>query len=319
MNQERLDLHGEMEEGNKGAAQFTQAGSPSSFPLDDFARSLPDDNLREILSNIKPLKRKTYQDLKIEQTNNMPIEVLVFSLYWVDKKSMREVAREAFTSRDKVERIMLRSGIPRRDMSTAKQIVFENENRKREIVAKIHTQESDEKRENKMRQWFIDHAEERNMFALASLKARRKNLERREQQVREALGVHPEFALFRLHYIEGYSVAEISARTSLKESKIRSLMREHGVKNLDKRPEVEGKYIAVVNPLLDIFYKKEAGLTSSQEYVIYRRYVDPEYKLSTLEEVGRELGVTREAVRKIEERAIKNLSSVATKSRASAG
>lgn len=311
MSREKLGSSIEGQEVNSAEVnkvQFTQAGSSSLFSIEDFARSLPDDSLREMLSNIKPLKRKDQHTREIEEANNMPIEPLIFKLYWVDRKSIRETAQIIDVRPRIAEGIMLKARIPRRDKSAARRIIFEDPHRKKEIVGKMHTREANNIRSASIAKWHKEHPVEGNRRIFAANEAKRKNAETRE---REGLGAYPKFALFRLHYIDGYSVAEISAKTGLKESKIRSLMEKHGVKNLDKRPEVEGKYIAVVNPLLHVFYKREAKLNPNQEHVIYRRYIEPEYNFPTLEEVGEELGVTGEAVRRVEKGAIKKLSSAA--------
>jgi len=280
MSREKLGFSGETQVANdRGGtkAHFTQAGLPWSFPIEDFAASLVDDNLRNMLSRIRPLRQKSEKALKTEQENNMPIELLIFRFYWVENKSALESGQIINWSITGIKRIMQRAGIPIRDISTSRIL------------------------------WQNSHPKELREMVDAAHEARRKKLAQQEQ---EALGLYPIFALFQLHYIEGYSVREISRKTGLTESRVRGFMRKYGVNDFDRPPlERGGKYQVDVNKSIGVYYKREAMLNSNQEYVIYRRYIASEYSLVTLEEVGGELGLTRERVGQIEKAAIKKLSS----------
>lgn len=307
MSEERLGFSCEAQVANKGEGskvQFTQAGLLSSFPIEDFARSLSDVNLREILSGIRPLKQKRVQTRKIEEKNNMPIELLVFKLYWVNKKSIAETAQEIGINEGYVAGALKRTGIPTRDRKTASGIVWGDLGRKEKIAAKIHTPESTAMRSKSLIEWHEKQSDVTSKMQNDIAEVRRKML---AQQEHEALGLYPSFALFQYHYIDGYSVKEISEKTGLPESRLRGLMKKYGVKDLDKPYKKKGKHLVDVNKLIDIYYKKEARLNPNQENVIYKRYIEPEYHFPTHGKIGIELGITGERVRKIEDRAAKKL------------
>jgi len=283
--------------------QFTQAGSPSLFSIEDFAASL-DDNLRDILSRVRPLEQKRDKVLQTEREHDMPIELLIFRFYWVENKSTLGSGQIIDLSTEGVRKIMQRAGIPRRDISTARKVQYCDPLRKQELLAGIHSSQANRMRSMTLARFHKEHPDVSRKMQKNAVEARRKRLAQQEQ---EALGLYPSFDLFQLHYTEGYSVREISQKTGLPESRVRGLMDKYGVNNLDKPYEREGKHLATVNKSIDVFYKKEARLTPKEEYIIYRRYINPEYNLVTLKEVGNDLGVTREDIRQIEERAISKL------------
>lgn len=287
--------------------QFTQAGFPSSFSVEDFAESLADDRLREMLNGIRPLKLKGKTTLEIEEADSMPVEILVFKLYWIDRRAIRNVARELKISSSGIYGMMRRAEIPIRDKSTARKMLFEDPDRKEKMLAKIHSPESNLKRS----QWLKKHPEFTKGKVVNMWEGRRKVAEILEHEIHEVLGTYPNITLIRLHYVEGYSVVQISENTGLEESRIRILMRKYKIRNLDLPTKVGGKKPLDIGNLISRFYNRDIELSPKQEYIIYRRYIEPEYSQLTLKEIGYELGVSREGVRQIEERAIIKLSSAA--------
>lgn len=291
-------------------AQFTQAGSPSSFSIEDFAKSLPDDNLRKMLSGIKPLRQKGKPTLGSEQTHKMPIEILTFRLYWIEGCSLEKIAQEYGTSIYQIRNIMIKAGIPRRGDIVQLNSLYRDPNRREEFIAKTHTPEANKKRREARSRWFKNHPEAAMQFGTDMLKKRREKANFRGREIHDTLGAYPHLALIRLHYIEGYSVGQISENTGLEESRLRTLMKKYKIRNLDEPTKAAGKKSLDIGSLVNKFYNREVDLSPNQEYVIYRRYIEPEYRQLNLEDIGHELGVKKQRVKQLEKRTMEKLSIV---------
>lgn len=273
-----------------------------------FVDLVEDPRLQEILAQMSPLQRKTRAMMRIEEElDGRPPELDIFEKYWLRHMSMSQVAEGYGVVNSYVLRIMRAANISIRSRSQANQLLWDN--RKEEMIAKIHNDESDQLRSRSLICWYEEHPEELRQKVQATQETSARN---REQKLLNALGLYPELTLYRLHYQEGYSVAEISARTGLPERTIRGLMKKYGIKDLDVKGHGTVEAMQTVHEVLPEIYTnpdRMEVLTLAEQQVIYMRFIEPEYNITTLEAVGYEIGVTKERVRQIQEDAVEALQS----------
>lgn len=291
-----------------GVKQRLAALPPGTdFSFSAFADLVLDPDLRKALVNMRPLEKRGTAICRIENAVGIPFELYAFGEYWLNGRSLDKIAKQNQVSRHVVVKAMTDAGIPHRKRKEAVRMMWQDPERKQAIIAQWHTPAAKANRGASVERWRREHPEESRQMMQAVHEASARN---RDQRIFKALGLYPELTLYRLHYEEGYSVAEISSRTGLPERNVRGLFFKYGIKNLDVKYQRAVEPMRAVHEILPEIYinpDRMLQLTPPEQHVIFRRFIEPEYETSTLEEVGSEMGVTKERVRQIQEDALNAL------------
>lgn len=181
--------------------------------------------------------------------------------------------------------------------------------RKDEIVAKIHAGDSDKKRsESYMRKFATDPAY-RELNSQLLKRAHQALIDKTAMRHQKLFGPDRKRGLEQMHYGEGLTPEEIAQASGYTTDTIYGFFKVDGINIITPNRQWLRKFREFSTFLPNMwtnqsFFNK---LTPGQRYVIRRRFLTEGPTVPTLDEVGKELGLTKARIAQLEDRAIEKL------------
>lgn len=288
-----------------------------------------------------PIKRRTREKIIadiVAQFGGADYHTILDTLYTVCELSVGQISKATGTSIQFIYNQLLLLGIPPRTRSQAGVIRFREDEkmgrpfsrrspesekrriegvrrafqeRKDKIVDKIHASGSDKKRSESLKRRFATDPGYRESNIRFARKAARANHNKAVEHQHSLFGGNRRQGLVLMHYGEGLSIAEIAQKTGYSEERIYNFFHEEGIRATTPDSGWFDKF-KKFSTLLPSLWEDPSlfrTLNPNEQYIIRRRFLS-EGPTPTLEEVGKELGLTRQRIKQLEDRAIYKLGQV---------
>lgn len=253
----------------------------------------------------QPMK-KTALMLEVEARFGEPIEDLLHRLYIEEDRSSIGVQKFLGLNNNVTVRRWIRSAdIPIKGQRSTTLRNIWNE-RGQELIAKIHSGDSDLRRSESRRRLHRENVEALEMDRRNAALAREVALNINQARRALAFGTDEGLRLYEMHQILGLTAEEIAGLTEYSSGAIRTLLRRNNVDYVNKTDSRTVHSFQAVQQALwsnpSLFQK----LTPQEKRIIERRFLS-DGPIPILDEVSNDLGVTRQAISLWEQRALAKL------------
>jgi predicted DNA-binding transcriptional regulator AlpA len=298
----------------------------------------------EVLLNFLPEERelpnsqshlqKTPRMLSVEQTFGEPIEIMLNRWYTHEQRTLRDIEASTGVSRKTLSQWLTHVGIQQRTQHENLKLLWQKQpnsfyqfrsnpeteqrrieavrlaykERKDEIAAKIHAGDSDKKRSDSQKRRYVEDPGARQKAREYLQRATEVKNENTQRRMKTVFGNDIAVTLFDLHQNQGLIVADIANNTGYTEDWIHERIKEHTIPYTARTQIRSVRKFQEVHKRLWENPQSFQQLKDKEKAIIYSRFLT-DGPIRSLEEVAKELGITRERVRVIEDRAIEKIRS----------